>query len=222
MTQIAENAPLDTFLFTAKASDLDSGRFGEIFYSLRGELSRNFVIGEKSGDVRVGAALDYESRTQYQLEIVAEDGGGRSAAIPVQIVLIGVDEFAPNFSQDRYTFQVAYESPVNDTIGTVYATDADKGFDGQVRFSLEAETEYFRIHPSTGIISVQKSLDSLKTKYPIYEDAAEKDAKPLVQRILLTVIARSGGFDSFRQNSSVVELQLGDFPTGGNETFVFL
>lgn len=99
---IPENLPVDSSspIMVAYAVDYDAGRFGEVRYSLyRGgdsssiSFSSNshsdrefpFAIEEKTGHVLLRRQLDYESRSEYKLRVVATDGGQLSSEMTVDI-----------------------------------------------------------------------------------------------------------------------------------------
>lgn len=94
---IPENLPVDsqTPILVAYAVDYDSGKFGEVRYSLYRSDSPTiinsfdrefpFAIEESSGQVLLRKPLDYESRSEYKLRVVATDGGGLSSEMTVDI-----------------------------------------------------------------------------------------------------------------------------------------
>lgn len=93
---ISENLPVDsqTPVLVVYAVDNDSGKFGEVHYSLyRSDSTTNsnsdrefpFTIDENTGQVLLRRPLDYESRAEYKLRVVATDGGGLSSEMTVFI-----------------------------------------------------------------------------------------------------------------------------------------
>lgn len=92
---IPENLPVDhkTPILVAYAVDYDSGKFGQVRYSLNraegGGLSSDrefpFTIEENTGHVLLRRTLDYESQNEYKLRVVAIDGGQLSSEMIVDI-----------------------------------------------------------------------------------------------------------------------------------------
>jgi hypothetical protein len=71
---VSENIPINSIIIRVHATDDDEGVNGEITYYLINQ-ENCFQIDQITGDIRVICSLDYETQTQYQLEIEARDGG---------------------------------------------------------------------------------------------------------------------------------------------------
>ena len=72
-----------------EASDEDEN--DTMRYSLDGEDSRYFQVDEDTGQILTRAPLDFEERSEYTLEVVADDGSDE-ARIAVTITIENVDE----------------------------------------------------------------------------------------------------------------------------------
>ena len=68
-----------------------------LFYSLGGPDRWFFRIDPATGQIMVGpgTVLDYETRTAYEVEVIAADGNGNSAAADVTIMVTDVDLGTP-------------------------------------------------------------------------------------------------------------------------------
>ena len=93
---VPENVPVDhvTPILVAYAIDYDSGMFGRIRYSLHGtdgtensDSELPFNINESTGHVMLRRSLDYESRNEYKIRVVAIDGGQLSSEMIVDILV---------------------------------------------------------------------------------------------------------------------------------------
>ena len=71
-----------------EARDRDDDR---LMYSLEGADSRHFEIDEDSGQLRTRSWLDFETRSEYVLEVVVSDGRGE-ARIEVTVNVVDWDE----------------------------------------------------------------------------------------------------------------------------------
>ena len=60
-------------------------------YTLGGADAESFDIEESSGQLQAKAALDYETKTSYTVEVTATDPSGASATITVTITVTDVD-----------------------------------------------------------------------------------------------------------------------------------
>uniref|UniRef100_T1GTS0 Cadherin domain-containing protein n=1 Tax=Megaselia scalaris TaxID=36166 RepID=T1GTS0_MEGSC len=153
---IRENEPIDTAIFTARATDLDKGRYGQLNYTIEPSSSmygsddawKLFTIDELSGIVTTNAVFDYEERSRYDFMVKATDIGGKSAVVKVRMLIDSNDEYSPQFTERTYHFVMSPSSisylPVGYVIGQVTATDRDKGPDGHVVYQLTSQNPYFK------------------------------------------------------------------------------
>ncbi|OTF83912.1 Cadherin-23 precursor-like protein, partial [Euroglyphus maynei] len=93
---VPENIPIDNgTVFVAYAIDYDSDNFGRIRYQLYPATNHDsddrerfpFIIEERTGHVRLRRSLDYETRNEYQIRVVAIDGGQLSSEMLVHIFI---------------------------------------------------------------------------------------------------------------------------------------
>ena len=61
-------------------------------YTLGGPDASSFDIGLTSGQIMVGAKLDYETKTSYMVKVIATDSFGDTASIDVTITVTDVNE----------------------------------------------------------------------------------------------------------------------------------
>jgi len=101
---IPEDAPPGSQIGSIRASDLDSGKFGQLKYSIRGFGADRFVVDAATGEISVNSCgenvakcLDFESREEYSLTFSAEDGGGRVSATGLTVKVEDVNDNFPVF-----------------------------------------------------------------------------------------------------------------------------
>lgn len=226
--RISENEQPNVLIFTAKAVNRDGTEYNKGNYSLTGEESKYFSISNTTGEVRSLINFDYEVKTSYKFMIRATDSYGRRSTVPGQVIIVGVDEYAPEFLQPQFNFQVSYDAAIGDMVGVIYASDKDAGFDGQITYLMK-ESNYFAINPSTGMIVVTQSLSQLAknvsvTQNPVVNDQTSSITVSTLNqwpKIYLTVVAYSGQDPVLgKSNSTNVELQLGYFSKPGSQTSV--
>ena len=70
---VVENSPLTTVVYDANAVDSDAGQV--LTYSIGGDDANMFEIDGASGQVRLKANADFESRSIYHLVVTATDNG---------------------------------------------------------------------------------------------------------------------------------------------------
>ena len=88
--EVAENSAADTAIGAPlAATDADGDT---LVYALEGLDADSFAIDPDSGQLKTLAALDHESRIGHSLTVVADDGHGGRAGVPVTVTVTDVDE----------------------------------------------------------------------------------------------------------------------------------
>uniref|UniRef100_A0A3B5RCH3 Protocadherin Fat 4 n=1 Tax=Xiphophorus maculatus TaxID=8083 RepID=A0A3B5RCH3_XIPMA len=193
MTYIQENTPVDTVVFTAQATDADSGPNSYVEYSLRGTFSNKFSIGVIAGDVRLVGELDREELSNYTLTIVATDKGepSLSSTMDVTMMVLDVNDNTPSFSQNIYDIEIEENILTGTDVIQVFATDADDGTNGQIRFSIAGgnTNNDFRIDSVTGVISVARQLDrETHSSYSLVVQASDRGSSPRMDRTTVNIV----------------------------------
>ena len=98
----AANAPVGD---PVAAEDEDSDTLS---YSMTGTDADSFDINEDTGQISVadGTALDYETKTSYDVSVEATDPEGASDSVDVAIMVNDVDE-PPSFTVDNTELEYA-------------------------------------------------------------------------------------------------------------------
>lgn len=193
MTYIQENTPVDTVVFTTQATDADSGPNSYVEYSLRGPFGNKFSIGTIDGDVQLIGELDREELSNYTLTVVATDKGEPplSSTMDVTMVVLDVNDNTPSFSQNIYDIEIEENILTGTDVIQVFASDADEGTNGQIRFSISGgnTNSDFRIDSVTGVISVAKQLDrEARSSYSLVVQAADRSSSPRVDRATVNIV----------------------------------
>ena len=160
-------------VISVRASDRDTGKNGEIRYSIKGEGSDAFTIHPTEGIIQVKATpsgrsnIDRERQSEYRLQVVASDtpDGGpdqKSTPVAVYVTLEDVNDTPPVFSQSQYSAVVPENSPEGTLVTQVMATDPDLGTSGEVTFefpeSPSSVKELYKIDRETGAITTNARL----------------------------------------------------------------
>ncbi|XP_056130418.1 protocadherin Fat 4 [Lampris incognitus] len=193
MTYIQENTPVDTVVFKAHAADADSGPNSYVEYSLRGPFGNKFSIGTIDGDVRLVGELDREELSNYTLMVVATDKGepALSSSMDVTMIVLDVNDNTPSFSQNIYDIEIEENTLTGTDIIQVFASDADEGTNGQIRFSITGgnTNSDFRIDSVTGVISVAKQLDrEARSAYSLVVQASDRGSSPRVDSATVNIV----------------------------------
>lgn len=206
---VGENEPIAVSVFTARAVDLDKGKYGKLNYSIESSMAigqqdneeswKLFKIDPMTGIVTTNAVFDYEQKNRYIFAVKATDIGGKSAYVKARIMIESRDEYSPQFTERTYRFGLATPSsdalPIGYIVGHVLATDRDKGPDGHVVYQLTTQHPYFKINRTSGAVMIKKKLSNA---------AATLDSG----RDLSLVITASSGRQGSLTNMSVVEIAL--------------
>ncbi|XP_045857164.1 protocadherin beta-4 [Meles meles] len=170
LLKIPENSQPGTLFPLKLAQDLDVGSNGLQKYTLSPNshfhvLTRNHSEGKKYADLVQDKALDREEQSEFSLTLTALDGGSppKSGTMTVRILIIDVNDNAPEFVHTPYEAQVLENSPLGSPVLSVSARDIDAGNFGSVQYSLfQASDEIkqtFSINEVTGEILLTKKLD---------------------------------------------------------------
>ena len=116
--------------------------------------------------------LDREKVPQYNLTIVACDGGTPSNCGQLKLILniIDINDHSPVFLKDSYSFSVMENMPKGTIIGQVNAYDLDDGLNGKIKYKL---------------ISVGSTVGSLSARNPLDQSSDFKPIEVMHQSNLL-------------------------------------
>ncbi|XP_055371961.1 fat-like cadherin-related tumor suppressor homolog [Condylostylus longicornis] len=169
--RVTENAINGTIIFQLNATDADLGENAAITYTMVTDTD-DFQVDPKTGILFVNNRLDRERQEIYELRIRATDGGVPNKNKPPiatlhsdAIVRVSVDDIndnAPEFTLNEYTFRVREDIPRGTVIAIVSATDLDIGPSGEVLYSLsedDDEEKLFKIDKYSGTIRTESFLD---------------------------------------------------------------
>ncbi|XP_076454243.1 cadherin-23-like isoform X3 [Babylonia areolata] len=161
---VQENASVGQSIGAILATDDDTGSYGNVSYSLRGD-NEKFQVHSQTGILSVKGSLDRETTSHYYLSAEAMDGGGNRAATEIEVVVQDINDNAPLFRRRDYEGVVQEKSASFLRPIVVEALDDDEPMtnNSQVYYRIDStptslETNFF-IDPSTGEISLTRPLD---------------------------------------------------------------
>ncbi|XP_064452076.1 protocadherin beta-3-like [Mirounga angustirostris] len=168
--KLLENTPPGTIIPLENAEDLDVGRNSLQNYTIAPNahfhvLTRSRRDGRKYPQLVLGKALDREEQPELILTLTALDGGSppRSGIAQIHILVLDINDNAPEFTQSLYEVQILENSPINSVIVTVSASDLDTGNFGTVSYAFfhasEEIRKTFQLNPITGDIQLVKYLN---------------------------------------------------------------
>ncbi|KAF2369114.1 Cadherin [Trinorchestia longiramus] len=153
---LPESVANGTNVHQLQAVDPDSGRFGIITYSLITD-TKDFWMNPSTGLLSVSGSLDYETIEEYELRVVATDGGGLSTQAYIMIQVADVNDCAPQFFNTKdLTEKVAEDAPLGSLVALVYAYDSDSS---NLKYFIEEGSTSFSIDENSGAVRVAELLD---------------------------------------------------------------
>ncbi|XP_058852771.1 protocadherin alpha-2-like isoform X2 [Acipenser ruthenus] len=150
---VLENASIGTPVIKLNASDADEGSNGKIRFFFSDKTMENvreaFSIDSNSGEIQVKGLLDFEEKSDYDIEFVAEDEGQPSmvAQCSVIVKIIDVNDNAPLVTVSSLSNPLKEDTPVDTVVALISVTDADSGDNAKVKCSLSPNVP-FKLKPS--------------------------------------------------------------------------
>ncbi|XP_032741599.1 protocadherin beta-18-like [Rattus rattus] len=167
---ISEGATPGTSFQMDNAQDLDIGMNAILNYSISPNpyfylKLKDSGKGRRYPELVLARSLDREKEASISLILTAIDGGSlpRTGAVQVQVVVLDVNDNAPEFEKTLYEVQVPENSSVDSLVIKVSAKDLDSGINGEVSYSFSHISrdvqKTFEIHPISGEIHLKTVLD---------------------------------------------------------------
>jgi hypothetical protein len=148
LLNIRESAGVGATVTQYIAVDADVGVNADIRYSLFLETPSGlnattsgvvpFAIDPTSGVLTISAELDFEEKTTYIIAVLASNPDGLRSNVTTVISIVDVNDNPPIFTQDVYAGSVMEGASSGFPIVSVFASDADSGFNGRVLYAIEA------------------------------------------------------------------------------------
>ncbi|CAL8262374.1 unnamed protein product [Lota lota] len=187
---VREGAPQDTFLALVMVSDADSGDNGNVNAFIQ-QGSGPFHLKKIHGDnymIVTNGSLDREKDMQYNISLLAMDYGDPRLSCVKHLTVNVQDENdnPPVFTQSVYRASFQENNVIGYLALRVEAYDVDLELSGRVSYSIRESNELgsstasFSVHPTSGMVSVQKSLDYEDSdRYSFVVEAVDQGYPPL-------------------------------------------
>lgn len=125
--------------------------------------------------------LNREHQQEYYMRIKAT---GRlntreelEAFTDLNITLLDQNEFPPIFPSKPYNVSIPEDTPVHSSIALVKASDAEVGINGEIYYSLVNPSAMFAIHPTSGVVTLMRSLKFHPRKHVLEIRAEDRGMK---------------------------------------------
>ena len=187
---VVENAATSTVVYTVTATDPESDT---LTYSLGGTDAAAFNIDATTGEVKLNASADYETKTSYSINVIATDNGAGalsdSHAVTINVTNDPSDDppgnSAPSITSGA-TGTVVENAATSTVVYTVTATDPESD---TLTYSLGGtDAAAFNIDATTGVVKLNASADyETKTSYNINVIATDNGAGALSDSHAVTI-----------------------------------
>ncbi|XP_063064674.1 protocadherin Fat 4 [Engraulis encrasicolus] len=132
---------------------------------------------DNNGELFTKAKLDYEDQANYTVSISLSDGT-KSDTAEVKVQVLDVNDNSPVFVGNPFTFTLSEDVKLGTNVTVLTATDADSGFNGEVRYSIQGGGGSFGVDPETGRITVDKALDREEADEITFKVVAADQGRP--------------------------------------------
>ncbi|KAG9490955.1 hypothetical protein GDO78_006337 [Eleutherodactylus coqui] len=180
---IKENNSPGSHIYTASASDPDSGQNSFITYSIRERtidgipISSYISINPENGKVFALVSFDHEQIAYFQCHIKATDAGLRalSSNLTLNVFIEDINDNAPTFTplHSALTIKASRSAEPGHLITKVKAVDLDSGYNAWTFYKLKdfggSGKSPFTIAHQTGEITLKRSFtDSDNDEYRLH------------------------------------------------------
>ncbi|KAK2881970.1 hypothetical protein Q8A73_022480 [Channa argus] len=169
LAEVPENASPGSKVIQVRATDEDSGLFGQITYSFINDLGKTQFTIDADGVISTLQKLDRESplNKDIVLTVVALDGGGRASFCTVRVVLADENDNAPRFRAVEYRMSIKANVAKGSLVTQIQATDPDAGSNGRITYSLYSEArlslvDVLEVEPDSGWMMTKSTVDHLQ------------------------------------------------------------
>ncbi|XP_056092251.1 protocadherin Fat 1 [Rhinichthys klamathensis goyatoka] len=212
---VSEDVPVGTSVMKVIAHDEDSGRDGEVRYSLRGGSGLGvFTIDEQSGIIRTQETLDRETTNHYWLTIFATDQGivPLSSFVEVYIKVQDVNDNAPLTTEPVYYPSVSENSPKDVSVIQIQAFDLDSESSDNLSYKITSGNPqgFFAINSQTGLVTTtSRKLDREKQAEHLLEITVSDDGSPTKSttvRVIVNVLDENDNSPQFLEKTFKIKL----------------
>jgi len=145
------NAPIGCI----KVIDKDTNP-SNLLYSLTNNNQGLFKV-DQNGEVRVNYSLKANVGQNLTIGFEVSDGKNQPLSGSFFIIVVDENDEIPIFEKIVYDASLSETSPVDTTVVTVKANDADR--ESQIKYSLVEASTVFQINQDTGVITLKSQMD---------------------------------------------------------------
>ncbi|XP_061313188.1 protocadherin alpha-10-like [Pezoporus flaviventris] len=183
---LPEDALQGTLVMRLNAMDPDEGSNREVIYEMDAVVpplaSAAFSIDEKSGEIMLKGAVDFETVALYELHIKARDQGTPplSGHCKVVVEVLDVNDNSPEVWVTSLSVPVPEDAAVGTVVALLSVSDRDSGENGRVRCTVWPSTPFGLVSTFAGSYSLvlREALDRERVSEYEVEVGAEDGGSP--------------------------------------------
>nr|KAF6369988.1 protocadherin 17 [Myotis myotis] len=198
---LSEAAPPGTVIALVRVTDRDSGKNGQLQCRVLGGGGAAGGLGGSGGSVPfkleenydnfytvvTDRPLDRETQDEYNVTIVARDGGSPplNSTKSFAVKILDENDNPPRFTKGLYVLQVHENNIPGEYLGSVLAQDPDLGQNGTVSYSILPSHigdvsiyTYVSVNPTNGAIYALRSFNYEQTKAFEFKVLAKDSGAP--------------------------------------------
>ena len=157
---VYENVSINSTIISVTATDADAdGPNSDISYSIPSGNGGNLFRISSTGEISIVSSLDYETATSHSLIVQATDNGmtTRSSSAVVSVTVMDINDIPVDLGDDQVV-NVSEYTTVNSRIAQFSVLNVEQS--DNISFTLSGDgVDNFRMDPSTGVITLVRSLD---------------------------------------------------------------
>ncbi|XP_021103522.1 protocadherin-23 isoform X1 [Heterocephalus glaber] len=208
-------------LYLARAVDRDSGRNGQVRFSLAGPRPRAFAVHAGLGLLYLRARLGRDEPPKLRLTLAARDLGEppRASLLPLSVVVERGPSPALAFENLVYRVETRESVPPRTLIVQVRAAARGQAA-AWVRYALEpgAHAGLFGIHPRTGWVYLRRPLDYESAHTHSFRACAraphEGLGRTVSTQVVVHVLDENDNAPAFAQGQVFLKVQESPVPLG--------
>ena len=146
------------FVITLTATDPENNTLAYTFV----EPSDLFNISPLTGIVSSADVLDFETTQFVQMVVQVSELDGNPLNVDtarISFIVLDFNDNSPVFTEAVYSVNIREDTPINQSIITVNATDADSSSNAIISYAIIGIDNFFEIDSETGTVFLRSSLD---------------------------------------------------------------
>ena len=155
VVSIRENIPIGVDIYQISATDADSGKRGEIRYTIESESPNggHLSIDERSGMLAIATLIDYENTNKVSMVIKASNPSDEDkfSTVTVVVLIEDVNDNSPEFKM-RTRADIMEDEAIGYPIMHLIAVDADSHDNARLTYVIVSGNDrgHFKLNSETG------------------------------------------------------------------------